>query len=144
MKKLLLMLLMSIIFVVGCSDKKVAPGEIDDSVDEIEEFDATISGVISPEKYQKSEKSFPVNSGKEVLNVISTWNPQGARVLFGFIDAKTGEEFWGPPQKSGSWNGSITTSDLKVGQYYIAAKTEAEINDFDKEDRVIIAHFNWK
>lgn len=47
-------------------------------------------------------------------------------------------------KKSGSWQGIIKTSHLKAGKYYIVIKTEPEINDYDKDDRKIIAHFNWK
>lgn len=147
-----MVLLMVNVFVFGCSDKDKLDknddiGEFENSIDETEkaeEIDATISGIISPEKYQRSEKAFPIDSGKEVLNVIATWSPSGARVIFGFIDSETDEEFWETPQKSGSWQGSIKTSDLKAGDYYIAVKTEPEINDYDKRDRTIVAHFNWK
>lgn len=149
MKRLFMILFIGIFFVVGCSNKDNLNkpddiGEGEKNVDEIEEFDFTISGIISPEKYQRSEKAYSINSGKEVLQVTTTWNPSGARAIIGFIDAKKDEEFWETPQASGSWQGTIQTSHLQAGEYYITVKTEPEINDYDKSERSIVAHFNWK
>lgn len=162
MKRLFMILFMGIVIVSGCShtDGSDKIGNLDgrdnssneinnnrdneNDLDVSKGFDATVDGVISPEAYQLSEESFAIDSTKEVLHVISTWSPSGARVIFGFINAKTDEEFWEAPQKSGSWIGDITTSHLKAGEYYIAIKTEPEINDYDKRERTIVAHFQWK
>lgn len=159
MKKMFMILFMGIIFVSGCDntensrEKESLNGNENDEVeinnneqsgDETKEFDFTIDGIISPEDFQISEESFQIDPGKEDLHIITNWVPSGARVIFGFINAQTEEEFWETPIKSGSWQGIIKTSHLKAGEYYIAIKTEPEINDYDKRDRTIIAHFNWK
>lgn len=57
-------------------------GKSEESSNEIEEFEATISEIISPEEYRISEKSFSIDSGNEVLHVKATWNPSGTRAIF--------------------------------------------------------------
>lgn len=142
MKRLFIILFLGIIFLVGCNDKNNL--EKTDDVSETGEFDATISGSIPPNEFKISEKSFSVDPGKEVLHVVTTWNPSGTSLQFGFIDAKTNEEFWDTVQVSGSWEGTVKTSNLKEGEYYIAVKAGPEVNIFDEKDAGLVAHFKWE
>lgn len=159
MKKILMVLFIGIVIISGCSNtagskEKASISGSENSrkkiikkvsnEDETKKFDGTISGIISPEDYQISEESFQIEPGKEDLYITTTWDPSGARVIFGFINARTQEEYWETPQKAGSWQGTIKTSHLRPGEYYIAIKTEPEINDYDKRDRTIVAHFIWE
>lgn len=142
MKRLFIILFLGIVFLVGCNNKDNL--EKTDDVSETEEYDATISGNIPPNEFRISDKPFSIIPGKEVLHVIATWNPLGASVRFGFIDAKTKKEFWDTSQVSDSWNGTVETTNLKEGEYYIAVKAGPEDVYFDENDRILVAHFKWE
>lgn len=147
MKKIMLICLLVIVAGCGLTDPSNVKDDGNGNVtfkNNGKKFDVTISGVIEQDSYEISEQSYVIDPGEDVLEVVSNWEPLDAKVIFGLIHAQTGEAFWEAPRSGGNWQGKITTSHVKAGNYYIAIKTEKAPNVIDDGDHMTVTHFKWR
>ncbi|MBG0967243.1 hypothetical protein [Bacillus sp. SRB1LM] len=88
-----------------------------------------ISTSLGINSYAKSSNTFYINKGEVVTINSCTWNPSGQNIQIGFINAKTGTQYWTSNYSGGSISsGSRVSLGGPSGEYYVAVGTPSTNN----------------
>ncbi|HFJ9465842.1 hypothetical protein NST86_32275 [Bacillus sp. FSL L8-0199] len=88
-----------------------------------------ISTSLGINTYAKSSATYYMNRGETVTVNSCTWSPSGQNVQIGFINAKTGTQYWTKNYSGGSISsGTKVSIDGPAGEYYVAVGTPSTNN----------------
>lgn len=104
-------------------------GELEILEDTSPDFDIFASFSISSSslginKYVASVSTYYIDPGKDKLKYSVNWSPTGQDIQIGFVSANdTSVQYWTSNKSGGSASGTVGTSNLTAGEYYVAIGT---------------------
>ncbi|MDT3703261.1 MAG: M56 family metallopeptidase [Thermincola sp.] len=82
------------------------------------------SSSLPPNSYTRSSSSYYINSGVDKLQFSANWNPTGQQIQIGFVNASNSSiQYWTSAYSGGSASGTVSTSSVPSGEYYVAIGT---------------------